>query len=99
MPLYLYQTLPHDGKPGEVIEVEHAMSDPPLTHDPQTGHPLRRLYEAPRIATRYTPGGTTKKLDPANMAKAGFSRFERDKLTGTYHKTHGKEGPESFRPG
>lgn len=44
MATYVYETIP--AKAGEKprrFEVEQRMSDPPLTKDPQTGLPVRRV--------------------------------------------------------
>jgi predicted nucleic acid-binding Zn ribbon protein len=44
MATYIYETIPT--KPGKKVrrfEVEQRMSDPPLTHDPKTGEPVRRV--------------------------------------------------------
>ncbi len=44
MPTYTYETVP--GAPGAAprrFDVRQAMSDPPLTHDPETGEPVRRV--------------------------------------------------------
>jgi predicted nucleic acid-binding Zn ribbon protein len=44
MATYVYETIPQ--KPGEKprqFEVQQKMSDAPLTHDPETGKPVRRV--------------------------------------------------------
>jgi len=44
MATYIYETIPK--KPGKKVrrfEVEQRMSDPPLTRDPKTGEPVRRV--------------------------------------------------------
>ena len=40
MPIYVYETT---GKKTRQFEVKQSMSDPPLTHDPETGEPVRRV--------------------------------------------------------
>jgi len=44
MATYVYETIPKSSK-GKVcrFEVEQKMSDPPLTTDPKTGLPVRRV--------------------------------------------------------
>jgi predicted nucleic acid-binding Zn ribbon protein len=44
MATYVYETIPAspDEKPRR-FEVQQKMSDPPLTTDPQTGEPVRRI--------------------------------------------------------
>ena len=44
MATYTYETIPQnpDEKPRR-FEVQQKMSDPPLTHDPQTGLPVKRI--------------------------------------------------------
>jgi predicted nucleic acid-binding Zn ribbon protein len=44
MATYVYETIPNE--PNEQprrFEVQQKMSDPPLTTDPQTGQPVRRI--------------------------------------------------------
>ncbi len=44
MPIYVYETVSED--PGTKVrrfEVKQSMNDRPLTHDPETGLPVRRL--------------------------------------------------------
>ena len=100
MPIYVYQVTHADGTEGECFEVEQSMHDEPLTTHPRTGEPVRRVYQAPNLATRYTPGATKTKLEPKNVEKAGFTKYERDQLTGRYHKTAGKDNraPDVIQP-
>ncbi|MCH2154666.1 MAG: hypothetical protein MK080_01525 [Opitutales bacterium] len=99
MPIYQYQVINADGSPGITFEIEQRMSEDALTEHPITGKPVKRVYSAPNLTTRYTPGGLEKKLDSKNLARNGFTRYERDKLTGTYHKTAGsdKSAPDVFK--
>lgn len=43
MPVYVYETLPAAGKKPRRFEVKQSMKDKPLTHDPDTGAPVRRV--------------------------------------------------------
>jgi len=91
MPVYVYQEIRADGSEGELLEIEQPMSAPALTKHPVSGRPLRRVYLPTSVATKYTPGQTKKKISDQNVEKAGFTKYVRDKLTGTYHKTAGAD--------
>jgi hypothetical protein len=93
MPLYLYQVIA-DGDDGEILEIVHGANESVAVH-PQTGQALKRIYTPPTISHRYTPGNTKSLLQNENLARMGFTKYERDKLTGQYHKTAG-QGPESI---
>lgn len=44
MATYVYETIPANPKQKpRRFEVQQKMSDPPLTHDPETGVPVRRV--------------------------------------------------------
>jgi len=47
MPTYVYEVIRKDGKPGKTFEVMQPLTDPPLTRDPKTGKPVRRIIAAP----------------------------------------------------
>ena len=90
MPIYVYETVPADGSLGTRFEVEQSMQDAPLETHPLTGERVRKVLTAPNLNARYTPGQTASKLETKNVEKAGFTKYERDRLTGRYHKTAGK---------
>jgi len=47
MPTYVYETQPVDtAMPPRRFEVKQSMKDAPLTHDPETGLPVRRVIGA-----------------------------------------------------
>lgn len=73
------------------------MKDDPLQRHPDTGEPVRRVLQAPNLSTRHTPGSESKRLDNKNVEKAGFTKYEKDKLTGQYHRVAGKEGPATIK--
>ncbi|WP_269541511.1 FmdB family zinc ribbon protein [Cerasicoccus fimbriatus] len=100
MPIYVYQVINADGSEGEMFEVEQSMSDAPLKQHPRSGEPVRRVFQPPNLATKYTPGATKSKLENKNVERAGFTKYERDKLTGTYHRTAGadKRAPDTINP-
>lgn len=98
MPIYVYQVILQDDIEGPIIEVEQSVNEAPLTVHPLTGHKLKKLITAPNINKKYTPGRDKKILDNKVIEKAGFTKYVRDKLTGSYHKVAGKSGPQSIDP-
>lgn len=100
MPIYIYEVIKANGAVGETFEVQQSMNDPTLETHPQTGEPVRRVYQPPNLTIRYSPGSTKSKLENKNVEKAGFTKYERDKLTGRYHKTAGKDkrAPDVLQP-
>jgi len=95
MPTYVYEVILPDGEEGQVFEVVQKMSDPPLTKHPTTGQPVRRVIQAPNVATRYTSSHEKKRLSNENLAANGFTRYEKSG-DGTYEKTAG-EGPKTIK--
>ncbi len=91
MPTYVYEEILPDHSAGETFEIIQTMSEPHLTHHPKTGVPVRRIYAAPNLPTRYTEGSTKARLSNKNVEQHGFTRYEKDKVTGRYHKTAGKD--------
>lgn len=91
MPTYVYQEILPDGTEGEAFEMVQRMSDSPLKKHPETGNPVRKVFHAPNVTSRYTDGATKSKLTNENVEKHGFTKYERDKVTGRYHKTAGKD--------
>jgi Uncharacterized protein conserved in bacteria len=91
MPTYLYQEILPDGSDGPAFEVVQRMSDPVLTKHPQTGGPVRKIFATPNLPTKYTEAATKSKLSNENVEKHGFTRYEKDKVSGLYHKTAGKD--------
>ncbi|MDR1497473.1 MAG: zinc ribbon domain-containing protein [Puniceicoccales bacterium] len=102
MPVYAYQLINADGSDGAVFEIEQHADDPPLAAHPLTGQAARRVYLAPHLAGAYHERKVNAHLkDGEHLAKLGFTRYERDKISGEYHKTAGKDtrAPESFSVG
>lgn len=53
MPIYLYETLPgKSGRPARCFEMKQSMEEPALTHDPETGLPVRRVIQGGYLNTR-----------------------------------------------
>jgi predicted nucleic acid-binding Zn ribbon protein len=100
MPIYVYEVIQADGRPGPRFEIQQSMSEPALQTHPESGEAVRRVILSPNLATKYSPTQTKKRLDNKNLEKAGFTKYERDKLTGRYHRTAGSNGPDTIqRPG
>lgn len=91
MPIYVYQVILEGDIEGPTFEVEQSMTEPALEVHPITGHKVRRVYQPPNLGVKYTAGSTKNKLETKNVEQAGFTKYERDKLTGKYHKTAGKD--------
>lgn len=98
MPTYVYEVITDDGSEGEIFEILQPMSAEPLKQHPETGQAVRRILQPPNIATRYTDKHLKSKLDTKNVEKQGFTKYERDKLTGKYHRTAGQNGPSMLDP-
>jgi len=97
MPIYVYEVVQPDGSGGERFELAQSMKEDALRVHPESGQPVRRVLQIPHLSTKHTPGATRSKLDNKNVERAGFTKYERDKLTGTYHRVAGHNGPESFQ--
>ena len=91
MPLYVYQEILPDGSDGETFECIQRMSEASLKTHPKTGNPVRKIFHAPKVVSKYSERATKNKLSDQNIEKHGFTRYEKDKLTGRYHKTAGKD--------
>ncbi|MDP0501317.1 MAG: FmdB family transcriptional regulator [Verrucomicrobiota bacterium JB022] len=98
MPIYVYEVVLPDGSGGDRFELQQSMKEAALTEHPLTGEPVRRVILSPNLSTKHTPGKEKSRLDNKNVEKAGFTKYERDKLTGTYHRVAGKQGPQTFKP-
>lgn len=97
MPVYVYAKLKPDGTHGERFEWVQSMKEPALTQHPETGEPVRRILLPPNLATKYTPRQTAQRLENKSVEKAGFTKYEKDKLTGRYHRVAGSGGPETIQ--
>ena len=101
MPVYTYREINADGSEGDVFEIEQPVSAGVLTTHPVTGKPVRRLFAAPNLVTQYGEGEIRRKTkDKAYLESKGFTRYEKDKATGTYHKTAGSDpaAPDHIDP-
>ena len=94
MPIYVYEVILDDDDAGQLFEVVQRMSDPPLTHHPTTGQPVRRVIQAPHLPKTWTDRQAKHMLSDENVASKGLTRYEKTS-DGTYVKTAGK-GPKSI---
>lgn len=92
MPLYRYRVQSDDPAERVTFEIMQRISDPPLTVHPHTGLPVKRILTAPG-----TVGvGKGDALSDANIAKNGFTRYEKTG-DGQYTRTAGTKGPKTFQ--
>jgi hypothetical protein len=92
MPFYVYQVLLEDEEEeGQVFEVWQRASDPPLTHHPVNGMPVRRVLQAPRIAGKWGEAKQKARLDPKNLETQGFTQYVKT-ADGRYERRAGR-GP------
>ncbi|NBD37571.1 MAG: FmdB family transcriptional regulator [Verrucomicrobia bacterium] len=96
MPTYVYEIIGAGGEAGKRFEWIQSMRDAPLTRHPETGEPVRRVLQAPNLASRYSERQTKARLDNRQVEKAGFTKYEKDKLTGRYHRVAGRQGPSTI---
>ena len=92
MPTYTYQVVTDDDS-GEVFEVFHPMSDPPLKVHPESGVPVVRIPSVPNINTQWSDKGG--KLSNKNLDRLGFTKYEKAG-DGVYEKKAG-EGPNTIQ--
>lgn len=92
MPIYVYEVIQDDGSEGETFECFQSMSDPPLTRQPETGRPVRRVITAPNTPRKWTDHHDKKRLSNKNLERLGFTKYERAG-DGKFEKSAGK-GPD-----
>jgi hypothetical protein len=97
MPTYVYEFT--DGyRVGQTFEVTQKMSDPPLTRDPISHAPCRRVITAPIILGEHTDHAAKQLLnDNTRLTQAGMTKYQRTS-DGTYVRTAGKQGPKEINP-
>lgn len=96
MPIYVYETLPGEGREPISFEVTQRMSDPELTEHPETGEPVRRVIMAPALSLKHSSSRERNVLSDENLSRHGFSRYERT-AKGSYERTAGVKGPRHIR--
>ncbi len=92
MPIYVYEVLLKNGSAGETFEVLQSMSEPPLTHHPETGLPVRRELTAPSYAGRWTDLKAKSNLSDKKLDAQGLTKYVK-MGDGKYEKRAGK-GPD-----
>lgn len=91
MPIYRYQIISDDPAERQIFEVMQRISEPALTHHPETGQPVRRIITAPSTVRM----GKGDVLASKNLAKNGFTKYEKTG-DGTYTRTAGTQGPKTI---
>lgn len=96
MPIYTYEVLDDSGKVIEIYEAEQSLRDAPLSVHPITGEKMRKIVTAASVNTKYSHWSS--QMDQKNLTNKGFTRYEKDKLTGKYFKTNEGRGPQELDP-
>ncbi len=94
MPIYVYEILREDNQDGETFEILQGPNDPPLTHHPDTGQPVRRVLSVPSISGTWSDSKSKARLSDKNLSDKGFTKYVKAG-DGTYEKTAGK-GPRKI---
>lgn len=92
MPRYTYQVIHDDGTEGEIFEVVHRMSDPPLTEHPDTGEKVVRIFAPPHIAGWANERVQRQATSDKNLERLGFTKYVRSGK-GQFERRTG-QGPE-----
>lgn len=93
MPIYVYEIVRDDGQPGEQFEVVQRFTDPPLTHHPETGQPVRRVLTTPSIGGKWSDSAMQRNVsDNKKLGQLGFTKYVKAG-DGYYEKRAGK-GPD-----
>jgi predicted nucleic acid-binding Zn ribbon protein len=92
MPIYVYEIIETDGKDGETFEVLQGLSEPPLTHHPENGKPVRRCISLPSVAGMWSDMKTNTSLSDKNLDAKGFTKYVK-MGDGMYEKRAG-QGPD-----
>ena len=96
MPIFVYEVL-ENGKPtGEELEIDQATGDNPLSLHPFTRQKIRRKLNIPNVNVEYTSQKEKKISDPNYISSKGFSKYEKDKISGNYYKIAGSAGPDEI---
>lgn len=96
MPIYQYEEVLPDGEGGEQFEIFQKMADAPLTHHPETGVPIRRVYTAPAVGGKWSEEAVGKSIkDDRKLERLGFTKYVKTD-SGKYEKVAGK-GPDLLK--
>jgi predicted nucleic acid-binding Zn ribbon protein len=92
MPIYVYEVITDDDS-GEQFEIFQSMADEPLKKHPETGKPVRRVFQAPAIGGKWSDSAMGKAVaDDKKLDRLGFTKYVKSG-DGTYEKRAGK-GPD-----
>jgi predicted nucleic acid-binding Zn ribbon protein len=92
VPIYVYEVILEDGTTGETFEFLQQMADPPLTHHPDSGLPLRKVVSKPAIAGRWSDLKAQSNLSDKKLDAKGFTKYVK-MGDGVYEKRAG-QGPD-----
>lgn len=97
MPTYVYE-FTEGHRVGQTLEIDQRMSDPPLTKDPVSHAPIRRIPAAPTLLGQHTDhAGRQMMKDNTRLTQAGMTKYEK-RSDGTYERTAGTQGPKRINP-
>lgn len=76
MPVYVYEVIRRDEKPGRRFEIFQRLTEKALKRDPDTGEPVRRVFYPPHLPqNRYEKAvKAIEKKDRAKPAKPARKR-------------------------
>src|SRR5262245_17595966 len=95
MPIYVYEVIAEDGSSGEQFELFQSMADEPLTKHPQTGAPVRRVFQPPFIGGQWSDSAMQRSVkDDRKLERLGFTKYVKSG-DGSYEKTVGS-GPSKI---
>ena len=93
MPIYVYEVITADESDGEQFEIFQNMADAPLTKHPESGLPVRRVFQPPAIGGKWSESAMGKSVaDDKKLDRLGFTKYVKSG-DGTYEKRAGK-GPD-----
>ena len=93
MPIYVYEVITKDNSEGETFEIFQSMADAPLIKHPESGLPIRRVFQAPAIGGKWSDSAMGKSVaDDKKLDKLGFTKYVKAG-DGFYEKRAGK-GPD-----
>lgn len=93
MPIYVYEVITADESEGKQFEIFQSMADAPLTKHPETGEPIRRVFQAPAIGGKWSEAAMGKAVaDDKKLDRMGFTKYVKSG-DGVYEKRAGK-GPD-----
>jgi len=93
MPLYVYEVILDDDSGGAQFELFQPMAAAALTSHPESGQPVRRVFQAPAIGGKWSDSAMAKSVsDDKKLDRLGFTKYVKSG-DGTYEKRAGK-GPD-----